>query len=217
MPTGWRLLAGNVGPVVITADGLGVLAGDRWLFRGLDLSVGPGECLALTGPNGSGKSTLLHCVYGTRQPTEGSLEVAGRAPDERDPHFRRTVGVLLDDSDFFAELSVRQHLELLLGSFPGAHPDGIDGWLAEAGLAERAEVHGYHLSAGQRRRLLLLGALARPHDVLLLDEPERALDAQGRQWLDAAIRRECEQGRAVVIATHYPPLLEVAARTVALG
>jgi ABC-2 type transport system ATP-binding protein len=202
--------------VSINATGLGMRAGDHWLFRGLDLTVRPGECVVLTGVNGSGKSTLLHCLYGLRRPTEGTVRVLGREPDERDTGFRRQVAVLLDDSDFFAELSPRQHLELLFGSFEDDHDD-IDGWLVDAGLAERADVHAYHLSAGQRRRLLLLGAIARPHEVLLLDEPERALDVQGKSWLADVVAAERARDRAVVLATHHPPLLEVADHVVALG
>jgi ABC-2 type transport system ATP-binding protein len=204
-------------PALIRATGLGVLAGEQWLFRALDLAVGPGECVALTGTNGSGKSTLLGCLYGTRRPTEGTVGVLGAPPDEQDVGFRRRVAVLLDDSDFFAELSVRQHLELLLGSFPGADVGRVDHWLTEAGLAERAEVHAYHLSAGQRRRLLLLAAIARPHEVLLLDEPERTLDAQGRRWLVDILRAERAEGRAIVLATHHPPLLQVANTEIHLG
>ena len=206
-----------IDPPAIRATGLGVLAGEHWLFRALDLTVAPGDCLALTGTNGSGKSTLLGCLYGTRRPSEGTVQVLGAVPDERDVAFRRRVAVLLDDSDFFAELSVRQHLDLLLGTFPGADAGAVDDWLADAGLAERADVHAYHLSAGQRRRLLLLAAIARPHDVLLLDEPERTLDKQGRRWLADVVRAERGRGRAVVLATHHPPLLEVAEQVVHLG
>jgi ABC-2 type transport system ATP-binding protein len=148
-------------------------------------------------------------------------------PDERDGRFRRAVAVLLDDSELFVELSPRQHLELLLGTFDtntntntntGTDTDtDVDGWLARAGLAERSDVHAYYLSAGQRRRLLMLGAVARPHDVLLLDEPERALDAAGKEWLAEIVAQERELGRTVVIATHHPPLTEVADHVVRLG
>jgi ABC-2 type transport system ATP-binding protein len=199
----------------IIVDRLGMRAGEHWLFRDLSLDLPDGTCLTLAGPNGSGKSTLLHCLYGLRQPTEGTVEVAGRAPDERDLRFRRDVAVLLDDSDFFAELSPRQHLELLLESFQSA--DDPEPWLDHAGLAERADVHAYHLSAGQRRRLLLLGAIARPHQVLLLDEPERALDIQGKEWLAEVVKAEREQGRTIVMATHHPPLVDIADQVVALG
>ena len=198
--------------MTIKAAGLGVRVGEQWLFRDLDLDVAEGELLVLTGDNGSGKSTLLNILYGTRAPTEGTVQVAGRAPDERDVQFRRVVAVLLDDSELFDELSPRQHLELLLGTFDLR--DDVDGWLERAGLTERADVHVYYLSAGQRRRLLLLGALARPHDVLLLDEPERALDTQGMAWLADLIANERELGRTVVVATHHPPLVDLADQVV---
>jgi len=192
-------------------------AGDQWLFEGLDLDIGPGECLVLAGQNGSGKSTLLHLLYGLRAPSAGTVEVSGRTPDERDGRFRRAVAVLLDDSELFVELSPRQHLELLLGTFDTDTDTDVDGWLARAGLAERSDVHAYYLSAGQRRRLLMLGAVARPHDVLLLDEPERALDDAGKEWLAEIVAQERELGRTVVIATHHPPLTEVADHVVRLG
>jgi ABC-type multidrug transport system ATPase subunit len=213
--------------VTVEAAGLGMHVGGQWLFRDLDLHLAPGQCLVLTGDNGSGKSTLLQLLYGARTPTEGTLEVAGRTPDERDVAFRRAVAVLLDDSDVFLELSPRRHLDLLATTFAPDTPtdaatDGaVEGdpadWLARAGLTDRADVHAYHLSAGQRRRLLLLGAVARPHDVVLLDEPERALDTQGRHWLADVVQRERERGRTVVMATHHPPLLDVADQVVRLG
>ncbi len=182
---------------------------DIWLFRDLDLTVQPGQCAVVVGPNGSGKSTLLRCLYGMGKPTEGTVTVTGEPPDERSVRFRRKVSVLLDDSDFFAELTPRQHLELLSGSFGMAGSD-VDELLADAGLADRAEVTAGHFSAGQRRRLLLLGATARPFDVLLLDEPERALDTAGKQWLTSVIARATQAGAAIVVATHHPPLLDSA-------
>lgn len=201
--------------MTVKAAGLGMHVGEQWLFRDLDLDVAAGECLVLTGPNGRGKSTVLHLLYGLRTPSEGTIEVAGRAPDERDVAFRRAVAVLLDDSELFVELSPRQHLELLLSSFGAADDPGE--WLTAAGLADRADVHAYHLSAGQRRRLLLLGAVARQHEALLLDEPERALDIQGKEWLTSVVDEERARGRAVVMATHHPPLADLADHVVHLG
>ncbi|MFF5985765.1 ABC transporter ATP-binding protein [Prauserella flavalba] len=200
---------------MITGEDLGVLAGEHWLFRGLDCEVRPGECLALIGPNGSGKSTLLRCFYGMQEPTEGVVTVLGDEPDERDRGFRRRVSALLDDSDFFAELTPVQHLDLVAGSF-GVDLDQ-DELLADAGLAERATVTAGRFSAGQRRRLLLLGATARPFEVLLLDEPERALDADGKEWLTALVARAVDSGAAVVLATHHPPLLSSADHVVDLA
>jgi ABC-2 type transport system ATP-binding protein len=195
---------------VVAAAGLGVAVGDDWLFRELDLVLAHGERLALTGPNGTGKSTLLHCVYGLRPPNEGTLTVCGGQPDERSVDFRRAVSVLLDDSALFDELSARQHLDLLLGSFPGARrpADPVAELLAPAGLGQRADVPAGKLSAGQRRRLLLLGAFARPHRLVLLDEPERALDVAGLTWLAELVHAD---SAAVVLATHSRVLVDACA------
>jgi ABC-2 type transport system ATP-binding protein len=182
---------------------------DEWLFHGLDMTVDPGECAVVVGPNGTGKSTLLRCLYGVQEPTRGTIRVAGGKPDERDSAFRRKVSVLMDDSDFFAELNPIQHLELLSGSF-GQDLGDFGELIADAGLGERAHVTAGHFSAGQRRRLLLLGATVRPHEILLLDEPERALDTEGKEWLTSLVARSTSAGAAVVLATHHPPLLEIA-------
>ncbi|OZM71364.1 ABC transporter ATP-binding protein [Amycolatopsis antarctica] len=194
---------------MITARGLGVRAGRHWLFRELDLEVPPGSCLVVTGPNGTGKSTILRCLYGMQEPAEGMVTVGGRQPDERDRDFRRTVSALLDDSDFFAQFTPAQHVELLAASFGHRIPD-IDAVLDDAGLGARSEVSAGGLSAGQRRRLLLVGATSRPFDVLLLDEPERALDVAGKEWITSVVARATGAGAAVVLATHHPPLLDVA-------
>lgn len=199
----------------VVAAGLGLQLGDEWLFREIELVVPPGTAVALTGPNGTGKSTLLRLLYGLQHPTEGSLTVCGQVPDERSFAFRRDVSVLLDDSDLFIELSPRQHLELLRDAY--SFESDVDELLAYAELDHRADVAAGSLSAGQRRRLLLLGATARPHKVLLLDEPERAIDAAGRDWLTDLVSDAKADGSAVVLATHHPPLHEVCDAVLTLG
>lgn len=198
----------TVGDAIATSA-LGVEVGGSWLFSDLDLNLPAGQCLALVGPNGTGKSTLLHCLYGLRPPTEGTVEVCGDKPDERSVEFRRTVSVLLDDSALFDELSPRQHLDLLLRSFDAAGQ--AEELLASAGLGHRVDVPAGKLSAGQRRRLLLLGALARPHRVVLLDEPERALDTDGLEWLAGKVREDTAAGSAAVLATHSRTLVDACA------
>lgn len=80
-----------------------------------------------------------------------------------------------------------------------------------ASLASRADVPAGDLSAGQRRRLLLHAAVARPHSVLLLDEPERALDSTGRAGLVALVSTSLSSGAAVVVASHDAVLVEAVA------
>jgi ABC-2 type transport system ATP-binding protein len=201
-----------VGDLVV-ADQLGIMAGDDWLFRELDVGLTAGQCLAVTGPNGTGKSSLLACLYGTRSHAEGRVVVCGGPPDERSSAFRRAVSVLLDDSALFDELSPRQHLDLLLRSFPGARmpDDPVAELLTPAGIGHRADVPAGKLSAGQRRRLLMVGALARPHEVVLLDEPERALDAEGLEWLAGLVNTDTAAGSVAVLATHSRVLVDACA------
>ncbi|MBB2503092.1 ATP-binding cassette domain-containing protein [Amycolatopsis echigonensis] len=187
------------GFVLITPQDLGVTAGETALFSGLDLAVDAGECLVVRGANGAGKSTLLRCLYGNQAPTSGSVSVCGGPPDERSAAFRRRVSVLFDDSALFDELTPRQHLDLLRNSFGGELADGP---------VPAPDVPASELSAGQRRRLLLHAAVARPHEVLLLDEPERALDAAGRAWLSTLVTTSTRRGAAVVVASHHPPLAD---------
>ncbi|NIH83796.1 ABC transporter ATP-binding protein [Amycolatopsis granulosa] len=199
----------------IEARGLGVVAGDTELFEGLDFTVSPGECMVVSGPNGAGKSTLLRCVYGSQPLTSGTVTVFGSLPDERSAEFRRRVSVLLDDSAVFEELTPRQHMDLLLRSFPDAAAlADVEGLLATAGLAGRLDLAAGALSAGQRRRLLLVAALARPHEALLLDEPERALDDAGREWLAGLIEKDTAAGAAVIVASHHEALADEVAHSV---
>jgi ABC-type transport system involved in cytochrome c biogenesis ATPase subunit len=172
----------------VAGKGLQVeLENDTVLFGGLDIDVEPGQCAAVIGPNGSGKSTLLRCLYGVQPLSAGDISVGGLAPVESSVQFRRKVAVLFDDSDLFTELTPVQHLQMLAASFRVTLPPLAD-VLDDAGIADRADVAAGRLSAGQRRRLLLLGATLRPFDVLLLDEPERALDAPGKEWIEGIVR-----------------------------
>ncbi|SEQ99121.1 ABC transporter [Actinokineospora terrae] len=207
-----------VGGTGVEALAIAAKVGGAVLFEGVSFTAGPGECVVLSGRNGSGKSTLLGCLYGTHEVSAGIVRVGGSAPDERKVRFRRQVSVVLDDSALFNHLTARQHLDLLLRSFPAVDSRGVPNWLVAAGLDERADVPAIDLSAGQRRRLLLIGAVARSHDVLLLDEPERALDTAGREWMTTLIAADARRGAAVVVASHHRSLAErVAATRIDLG
>ncbi|MCW2759412.1 MAG: transporter ATP-binding protein [Nocardioidaceae bacterium] len=193
--------------------------GDRAVLDGLDLDVAPGEAVALVGPNGSGKSTLLRCVTGVDKPTAGTIELAGKTLDERDPAIRTALAVVMDDLDFFPDLSVVEHLDL----FAKAHrtPDAetvVDEVLREVGLVSASAQLPGTLSSGQRRRLALASAFVRPRRLLILDEPEQRLDTEGVAWLSERLVQEKEAGLGVLFASHHPSLVEeVADRVVDLG
>lgn len=184
----------------------------RRVIDGLSFQVGAGEAVALVGPNGSGKTTVLRCVVGAVVPTGGRVVLAGALVDERSPDQRRAVAALLDDLDFFADLSVAEHLDLLARAHGNRQPgDLVAALLDEVGLSGAADQLPGSLSSGQRRRLALATVFVRPRRLLVLDEPEQRLDTAGLEWLAAKLIAEKQFGTAVLLASHDDDLVEAVA------
>ena len=193
--------------------------GDHVIVERFNLTVQSGEAIALTGRNGSGKSTLLRCIIGADRPSEGRVEVFGRKVAETDPEFRREVATVVDDLDFFPDLSVVEHLDLLARAHGLADPDAlVDEVLDEVQLVPQSGQLPGTLSSGQRRRLALATALVRPKRLLVMDEPEQRLDVEGVAWLGARLKHEMGKGLAIVLASHEPNLVNaLGARVVRQG
>jgi ABC-2 type transport system ATP-binding protein len=204
---------------LLMVSGLSRSFGPVPVLAGVDLAVGRGEAVAVTGPNGSGKTTLLRCVAGADQPSAGNIQLHGRPMREQDPTIRRQVATLLDEVEFFADLSVLEHLALLMCAHGDDAPDEhAAALLAEAGLAAAADQLPAGLSSGQRRRLALVTCFARPRMLILLDEPEQRLDRSGRRWLTSRLIAEKAAGCGVLFASHDRGLVRaVADRVIDLG
>lgn len=189
------------------------------IFDGFSLEVRTGEAVALTGRNGAGKSTLLRCLIGADRPDDGKVTVCGNPMIETSAQIRRDVATVIDDLDFFPDLSVVEHLDLLARAHGNDDPDAmVDDVLEEVQLVPQAGQLPGTLSSGQRRRLALATAFVRPRKLLVLDEPEQRLDTEGVAWLAQRLKSERAQGLSIVFASHEPALVEsVATRTVELG
>jgi heme ABC exporter ATP-binding subunit CcmA len=189
------------------------------IVSGFNLEVAAGEAVALTGRNGAGKSTVLRCLVGAERPDDGTVQVNGTPVSETNPQIRRDVATVIDDLDFFPDLSVVEHLDL----FARAHgipdaDDAVDEILHEVQLVPQSGQLPGTLSSGQRRRLALATAFIRPRKLLILDEPEQRLDTEGVEWLADRLVAERQRGLAIVMASHDPTLVErVATRIVRLG
>lgn len=193
--------------------------GERTILDGVDLDVAAGEAIGVVGPNGSGKSTLLRCIVGADEADGGESTLDGRVLDERRPDVRRDLAVVMDDIDFFPDLSVVEHLDLVARAHGQADAqEVVDAVLDEVGLMEVSGQLPSTLSSGQRRRLALASAFVRPRTLLVLDEPEARLDVDGVQWLGRKLVGEKTAGRAVLLVSHDPALVEqVCDRVVRLG
>jgi ABC-2 type transport system ATP-binding protein len=203
---------------VLEIRGLSRWFGDHRVLTDVDFALTGGTATAVVGPNGSGKTTLLRCVAGLDRPDEGEVRLDGRPVDETDPRVRAAVAGVLDDVDFFPDLSVVEHLELLAYAH-GARDDAeVVDVLEALGLDAARDQLPATLSSGQRRRLALASCFVRPRRLLLLDEPEQRLDTAGRAWLAGRLRAEKAAGHAVLLASHDPHLVAaVADDTLTLG
>ena len=194
---------------MIRARALSRRFGPKRVLERLDFSVERGGFLVVTGPNGSGKSTLLRLCAGLLAPTEGELEV------EVD---RGRVGFLAHEPLVYRELTPIENLDLYGRLYRVPERRERIGMLLERfGLWESRRERVGSFSRGMLQRLALCRALLHEPDLLLLDEPYSALDAEGTQLLDHELRA-LHAERTLVVATHSPQRLEaLATARLALG
>ncbi|WP_459248246.1 ABC transporter ATP-binding protein [Streptomyces youssoufiensis] len=205
--------------VLLRLVGVGRRYGDRPVLRAVTLEVARGECVALVGDNGSGKSTLLRLAVGRERPSEGTVEFAGTPIDEDEAGVRARVATVLDAGAHYPDLTVREHLLLVAlahGLRVAAAEEAVTAELAAYRLTDHADLLPAALSSGQTQALLLASAFVRPHDLLVLDEPEQRLDAHARRELARRLAAHRDAGTAVLLATHHEGLRAVADRVVPL-
>ena len=165
----------------------------------LDLEVRRGELLALLGPNGAGKTTAISLLLGLVRPTGGRAELFGRPP--RDVAARRRSGAMLQGAQLGGHSRVREMIALYSGYY--ADPLPLTETLRLAGLEDVARRPIEKLSGGQQQRLRFALAICGNPELLFLDEPTAGMDVEARQTLWAAVRGLKQQGRSIVLTTHY--------------
>jgi ABC-2 type transport system ATP-binding protein len=195
---------------LLAAAALEVGYGSTPVCAPVDLDLQPGRALGLIGPNGAGKSTLLQTLVGLLDPVAGTVSFAGAPVDERRADFRRAVATVLDEDAFFPSLTGREHLLLTARGHGVQDPEAVvAAEVAAFGLTDRIDALPSQLSSGQRRRLALATALVRPARLVVLDEPERRLDAGMRHRLAQRLARLRDDGVAVLFACHDAEFLRI--------
>ncbi|MGC1619192.1 MAG: ATP-binding cassette domain-containing protein [Candidatus Acidiferrum sp.] len=179
--------------------------GAREVLKNISLNIAPGEFLTLLGESGSGKTTLLRLVAGFEQPTAGEIWMSGARLDKLPPYKRR-VNTVFQSYALFPHLSVRDNVAYGL-RVQGVPKNEIAGRVAEAlhmvRMTEFAPARPSHLSGGQQQRVALARALVNRPELLLLDEPLSALDANLRKEMQSELKAlQREIGIAFLFVTH---------------
>lgn len=195
-------------------------AEDVHALRGVDLTIGKGELLAITGPSGAGKTTLLHILGCLDQPTGGEVLIDGvnasRLPESELVKLRREkIGFVFQQFYLIPGLSVFDNIALpLLFSKQPAKRDRIMALAEMVGLEHRLDHTPAQLSGGEMQRTAIARGLVNSPEVLLADEPTGNLDSENSEKIFAILRSLSQSGLTTVMITHNPDLATRAERVV---
>ena len=188
-------------PPALLVENLVKTYGSLRAVDGVSFTAERGTVFGLLGPNGAGKSTTIEILEGIRKPDSGRVEVLGIDVRREARRVKERIGVQLQSSSFFPHLSVRAVLELFASFFEKSLP--VEQLVAAVNLEEKIDAASGTLSGGQRQRLAIAVALVNDPDVVFLDEPTTGLDPQVRRALWDVIAGLRDQGKTVLLTTHY--------------
>jgi ABC-2 type transport system ATP-binding protein len=173
--------------------------GDVQAVRGVDVRIASGEIVAILGPNGAGKTSTIDIILGLSRPTSGQVSVFGMRP--RQAIARGLVSAVMQTGGLLKDLTVRETVQYTASLFAQREP--VAEVLNRAGITQIADRRVGKCSGGEQQRLRFAMALVSDPELLVLDEPTTGMDVEGRRSFWASIRKDAEQGRTVLFATHY--------------
>jgi putative ABC transport system ATP-binding protein len=205
----------NSGPIIETRDlrkiyRVGKV--DVPALRGVDLTVKPGEFLAIVGPSGSGKSTLFHIIGGLTPPTSGEVRVAGQdlaamTDAGRTRLRKRTVGFVFQKFNLLPNLTARDNIAIArhIGGFDSKPEASFEEVLRLLGIANRLDHKPSELSGGEQQRVAIARAIVNHPAILLADEPTGNLDSESSKAVLEILRGLNERlGQTILMITHNP-------------
>jgi ABC-2 type transport system ATP-binding protein len=186
-------------PPAVSLDGVHKNFGHVQAVKGVSMQVQSGEIVAILGPNGAGKTSTIDMILGLSTPTSGHVSVYGMQP--RHAISRGLVSAVMQTGGLLKDLTVAETVEYTASLF--AQTESAQEVLSRAGISAIADRRVAKCSGGEQQRLRFALALLSDPELLVLDEPTTGMDVEGRRTFWAAIRKDAEQGRTVLFATHY--------------
>ncbi|MBX7527360.1 ABC transporter ATP-binding protein [Qipengyuania vesicularis] len=194
------------------------------ILKGLDLTIGKGETVALLGPSGSGKSSLMAVLSGLERATSGSLQVAGQDfaaldEDELARARRGRIGIVLQAFHLLPTMTALENVATpmeLAGETDAQARAKAE--LEAVGLGHRLDHYPQQLSGGEQQRVAIARATAPRPDLIFADEPTGNLDAAtGHEIVELLFRRREETGATLLVITHDPELADHCERVLTIG
>jgi len=185
----------------VDVRGLRKSYGDHEAVRGITFGIEEGEVFCLLGPNGAGKTTTVEILEGYRARDAGEVTVLGLDPGRRERTLRERMGVVLQHSETWPQVTVAETLRIYAGYY--RDPRDVDEVIELVGLVEKRAARIKTLSGGQKRRLDLGLALVGNPDLVFLDEPTTGFDPQARRNAWEMIRGLRALGKTILLTTHY--------------
>lgn len=186
---------------VIQVEHLRKVYGSYTAVEDISFTVNQGEIFGILGPNGAGKTTTIEMTMGLRQPSGGSVKLLGLDPQRQSQEIRQRIGVQLQQAALPDRLKVWEALDM----FASFYHQSVN-WeklLQDWGLAEKRNTAFGKLSGGQKQRVFIALALVNDPQVVFLDELTTGLDPQARRHTWDLVRAVREQGKTVVLVTHF--------------
>jgi ABC-2 type transport system ATP-binding protein len=199
---------------VVSVRGLTKSYGDFEALKGVDFEISAGEVFGLLGPNGAGKTTTIEILEGYRERDGGEVTVLGADPAGAGLEWRQRIGVVLQSSAMYENLTVAEQLAQFGAYYESPRP--VDEVIGLIGLEEKRDARARRLSGGQRRRLDLGLALIGDPELIFLDEPTTGFDPAARRRAWETIRSLSALGKTILLTTHYLDEVEQLADRVAV-
>ncbi|MBA4257694.1 MAG: ABC transporter ATP-binding protein [Chitinophaga sp.] len=199
---------------IISVKDLHKKYGSFHAVKGISFEVFEGEIFGLLGPNGAGKSTTLEIIETLREKTSGSIEVAGFDLDKDPNEIKKLIGVQLQTSGYYPNLTLSELIVLFAGLYN--QPVNPIELLETVNLTDKAKAKYKELSGGQKQRFSIATTLINHPSIIFLDEPTTGLDPQARRNLWDLIKEIRLKGTTVIITTHYMDEAEVLCDRVAI-
>jgi ABC-2 type transport system ATP-binding protein len=175
--------------------------GEHEAVRGITFHIKEGEVFGLLGPNGAGKTTTVEILEGYRERDGGRVDVLGFDPARAEQAYRERIGVVLQQSQLFSNLTVAELHRMFAGYY--RKPRDVDEVIGLVGLGSKRDARVKTLSGGQKRRLDLGVALVGDPDLIFLDEPTTGFDPVARRAAWELIRSLRSLGKTILLTTHY--------------